>query len=102
MSIWNHLARLLLFIADHRDPLIEGGQTPQLLGPCDAGHRAKGKPYLAGDLPQGLAGPAQGFNLARRFGRDPCPRTVRPLCETRRAFVPEAPQLLINVPGWGS
>jgi len=98
----DYLARLLHFIADIRDTGIEGGQAIKPLGFCDAGHRAKGKPYLAGDLPQGLAGPAQGFNDARLFGRDPCPRTVRPagsVFETSRALVPKTPQLLTNSSG---
>ena len=59
----DHFARLFLFIADDLDPGIEGGQAAQPLGLCDAGHRAKGKPGLAGDLPEGLTGPAQGLDL---------------------------------------
>jgi len=59
----DHFARLFLFIADDLDRLIEGGQAAQPLGLCDAGHRAKEKPGLAGDLPERLTGPAQRFDL---------------------------------------
>ena len=48
----DHFARL--FIAADFDRLIAGGQAARPLGLCDAGHRAKGKPGLAGDLPEGL------------------------------------------------
>ena len=58
----DHLARLLLFIADDLDLGIESREAAQPLGLCDAGHRGAGKPGLAGDLPEGLTGPAQGLD----------------------------------------
>ena len=95
----DRFARVLLFIADDLDLGIEGGEGAQPLGLCDAGRRGAAKPGLAGDLPEGLAGPAQGFNLERLFGRDPRPQPVRPaglVLKTGRAFPLKAPQPLGN------
>jgi len=55
-------ARRLLFIAGDRDPGSKGGHAAQPFGLCDTGHRAKGKPGLAGDLPDRLTGPARGID----------------------------------------
>ena len=49
----DHLARLLLFIADDLDFRIEAGEAAQPLGLSDAGYGRAGKPGLAGDLPEG-------------------------------------------------
>ena len=101
MSIWI-ISPGCFFIAEDRDLGIEGGPAAQSLGLCDAGHRRARKPSLAGDLPEGLASRAQGFNLERLFGRDPRPRSVRPAgpaLETGQAFVLEAHQPFRNSDG---
>ncbi|MGH6847784.1 MAG: hypothetical protein ACREC0_10190 [Methylocella sp.] len=55
VSIWIIRPGACLIIADDLDLGIEGGQAARPLGLCDAGHRAKGKPGLAGATPPALA-----------------------------------------------
>jgi hypothetical protein len=98
----DHLARVLFHSGRSRswDRGRTGGSVPW---PLRCGPPPREKAQSRGrSFPEGLAGPAQGFNLERLFGRDPRPRAVRPAgpaLETGQAFVLEAHQPFRNSDG---
>ena len=58
----DHLAEQGLLIADDLNFRIEVGEAAQPLGVADAGHGRARQPGLAGDFPERLTVPAQGFD----------------------------------------